>query len=235
MQMKKLKIACFFSGRCNGYEQCLSKLYDKFYSRYDIDFFWSIDEIEETPYYAQLKTLLNPKGIFYQKVDKKIIDVPLSSQETRQRNTLSMFFHNFHCLKMIKQYIENTNVTYHAIVRFRAEIDSDDFFTIPEQLLENTIYIPYGYNYRGVSDRIAYGTLISMEKYCELYTMIPNYVFARHAIFNPEYLLMFHINENNMNLIRFPYTYKLHPSRHKVKYESNDEDQMSSTIITCDD
>ena len=211
------RIAVFFSGRCDGYEYCIDKLKTTFYDKYHVDFYWSIDEDEETPYYKRFKDLVNPIDTYYQKVDKKIIDVPLSSQETRQRNTLSMFFHNYKCLEMILKHVENTNTCYHAVVRFRAEIDPENDFKIEQTLMENTVYIPHGYNYRGVSDRIAYGNLTSMLVYSSLYMNIPNYVFARHAIFNPEYLLMFHINENNMNLIRFPYTFRLHPMRHKVK------------------
>lgn len=223
--MEKKRIAVYFSGRCNGYEYCTEKLKKNFYDHFNVDFFWSIDEEEETPYYAELRKLLKPVGVFFAKVDKKVIDVPLSSQETRQRNTLSMFFHNYKCTLMINDYAEKHDINYHAVVRFRAEIDSENKFHIDDKLIENTVYIPHGYNYRGVSDRIAYGTLHSMLVYGSLYLNIANYVFTRHAIFNPEYLLMFHINENNMNLIRFPYTYKLHESRHKVRSKNKESQQ----------
>jgi hypothetical protein len=103
-------------------------------------------------------------------------------------------------------------------------------FTIDPNILEDTIYIPHGYNYRGVSDRIAYGTLQSMLVYGSLYLSIPNYVFTRHAIFNPEYLLMFHINENNMNMIRFPYKFRLHPLRHKVISNHVEQQQEESEV-----
>lgn len=221
-------IAVYFSGRCDGYQYCIKDLKQKFFDNYKIDFFWSIDEEKETPYYEKLKHLLNPIATDYKKVDKKIIDIPISSQETRQRNTLSMFYHNHNCTNMILEHAHKNNISYHCIVRFRIEVVSENDFTIADNLLENTVYIPHGYNYRGVSDRIAYGTVNSMIVYGNLYLHIPNYVFARHAIFNPEYLLMFHINENNMNLIRFPYTFKLHPSRHKIesKHIENQQEDL---------
>lgn len=224
------KIAVYFSGRCHGYELCLEKLSRHFYGKYDVDFFWSIDEESETPYYAEFRRLLKPKGVYYEKVDKKIIDVPISSLETRQRNTLSMFFHNYHCGQMIMKYIEATGQQYHAVVRFRAEIDSDTDLVIDEKLLEHTVYIPHGYNYRGISDRIAYGTLSSMIVYSSLYVNIPNYVFAKQAIFNPEYLLMFHLNENNMSVIRFPYHFTLHPGRHKVRASLVESQDLSTSV-----
>jgi hypothetical protein len=214
--MKK-KIAVYFSGRCDGYEHCIDKLQEKFYSKYDIDFFWSIDEEEETPYYAELRNLLKPVNVNYKCVDVKVINVPLASSETRQRNTMSMFYHNFYSTQMIIDHSDANNINYHAVVRFRAEIDSDDEFIIEDKLLENTVYIPHGYNYRGVSDRIAYGTLESMSIYGTLYFEIVKYVYARQALFNPEYLVMFHINKNNMSMIRFQYNYKLHHLRHKIK------------------
>ena len=211
------RIAVYFSGRCNGYEHCYDKLKSLFFDNYDIDFFWSIDEDDETLYYKEMTDLFKPKATNYEKVDQKIINVPLSSLETRQRNTLSMFYHNYYCSMMIYKYIEKTGNKYDAVVRFRPEIDSNSKFAIDNDLMQNTVYIPHGYNYRGVSDRIAYGTVESMLVYSSLYLNITNYVFAKQAIFNPEYLLMFHINENNMNLMRFPYSYKLHAERHKVK------------------
>lgn len=220
-----MKLAVFFSGRCEGYEHTLQKLQEHFFKKYDIDFFWSIDADEETEYYASLKDILKPIETCYRKVDKKIIDVPLSSQETRQRNTMSMFFHNFYCSQMIMNHTQKTGKSYHAIVRFRLEIESDSDFIIEDDLMENTVYIPHGYNYRGVSDRIAYGTVNSMLVYCSLYMNIPNYIFCKQAIFNPEYLLMFHINENNMSMIRFPYIYKLHPARHKVVSKNIEKQQ----------
>lgn len=227
-----MSIAVFFSGRCNGYEHTIEKLQERFFRKYDIDFYWSIDEEEETEYYEKLRAILKPKDTFYKQIDKKIINVPLSSQETRQRNTLSMFFHNFQCSQMIDRYMEKTGKQYRAIVRFRLEIESDSEFTLEESLRENTVYIPHGYNYRGVSDRIAYGTVSSMMVYCSLYLYISNYVFCKQAIFNPEYLLMFHINENNMSLIRFPYTYKLHAARHKIMSKNIEKQQDD---FECDD
>lgn len=208
-----MHIAVYYSGRCDGYEFCLEKLYNKFYKKYKIDFYWSIDQDNETLYYKELRNKLNPIAVNYQKIDKQIIDVPLSSQETRNRNLLSMFYHNYKCTQMIK----NSNIAYDVVVKFRAEIDSDDEFDIPNNLINNTIYIPNGYNYRGVCDRIAFGTLESMLIYGELYLNIHNYVYVKQALFNPEYLLMFHINEKNMNLIRFTYNYALHPNRHLIK------------------
>lgn len=211
----KKKIAVYFSGRCTGYEKCLDKLKQKFFDKYDCDFYWSIDEEKETPYYVNLRELLKPKAVYFEKIDKKIVEVPMATQETLRRNSLCMFYHNLACTKLIAKHSERSNVRYHAIVRFRIEIDSENDFVIPDILIENTIYVPNGYNYRGVCDRVAYGTVRSMKYYGELYLQIHNYVYSQKAFFNPEYLLMFHINARNMNLIRFPYEYRLHPERKK--------------------
>lgn len=223
------KIAVYFSGRCNAYEYCLNNLKNTFYDNYDVDFFWSIDEEKETSYYSEFAKILKPKDTNYHIVDKKLVNVPISSQETRQRNTLSMFYHNYRCTQMIEEYMKKNNVDYYAIVRFRAEVETKDQFVIADNLIENTIYIPHGYNYRGISDRIAYGTFGSMKKYGELFMNIANYIFARHALFNPEYLLMFHINTNDMNLMRFKYDFILHPKRHKIKQSYQESQFISSS------
>ena len=212
-----MKIAVYFSGRVDGYEHTLDKLEKHFFSKYDCDFYWSLDHEQETEYHATLRQILHPKGVNFQVLDQKFIDVPLASTETFQRNSLSMFFHNMHCTNMIEEYCRLTNTVYDCIVRFRIDIDSDEDFVIPDVIMANTIYIPSGFNYRGICDRIAFGDYKSMMIYSNVYIHIHNYVYVRKAILNPEYLVMFHINENNMNVIRVNYRFRLHPFRLKVR------------------
>jgi hypothetical protein len=208
------KIAVYFSGRITGYEHTIEKMKINFFDNYDCDFFWSIDKEKSDEYHDRLAEILKPKGTYYEKYDRQFSELPLSPCESRQRNTMSMFYHNFYAQKLILDYIKSSSEKYHAIVKFRIDIDSNDSFIIQEQLMPNTLYIPNGSSFRGMNDQIAYGTLASMIIYGTVYMNIPTYIYVKKCFLNSEYLLNFHINENNVNIFRFPYNYELHNARY---------------------
>jgi hypothetical protein len=207
------KIAVYFAGRIFGYEHCIEKLRTHFYNKYDVDFYWSVDEDYEKDYCKVAASVFKPIATNYEKLDTKVLDMPHLSRvnDVKERNMLNMFYHIMKCTQLIEQQVDKS---YHAIVRFRTEIDSTDDFCIEDVLLDNTVYIPHGFNYRGINDRIAFGNYQSMIIYGYLYNHIPTYVYTKFALYNPEYLVMFHIMENNMNIIRTPYNFKHHQLRH---------------------
>lgn len=207
------KIAVYFSGRIRGYEHTLDKLKAKFFDKYDCDFFMSIDLEKPDKYHENIHDILKPIATNYDKYDRPFSKLPTSPCECRQRNTLSMFYHNFYSQKIILDHIRSNNIKYHAIVKFRLDISSEDDFYIPDQLLPNTVYIPNGSNYRGINDQICFGDVRSMIVYGTVYMHIPNYIYVKKAFLSSEYLLNFHLNENNMNILRFPYSYELHKDR----------------------
>lgn len=210
----KHKIAVFFSGRVRGYEKTIDKLQESFFSKYDCDFFASIDQEDTDEYHKEFQKRLKPVGCYFEKYDRPFSELPVAPSECRQRNSLAMFYHNFYAMKMVIEHIKSTKKNYHVVVKFRLDIDSSDTFEIPDYVMENTVYIPRGNNFRGICDMVGYGDVKTMIVYGTLYMHIPNYIYAKKCFFSPEYLLNFHINENNMNVIRFSYRYVLSSSRH---------------------
>jgi hypothetical protein len=213
-----MKIAIYFSGRITGYKDCINNLKIKFFNLYECDFFMSLDIEEEDneikEFISELYKFTKTIKVHCEKYTKFLKNIPFKSDETRERNSLSMFYHNYKATDMILSYIKDTDIIYDAIVKFRIEVDSNDPFVINHNIQHNTVYIPYGYCYRGINDQIAYGNIQTMTKYASVYHYIQNYVYIRKVIFNPELLLMYHLNDNNMNIIRFPYNYILNKSRH---------------------
>lgn len=214
-----MRIAVILSGRITSWQKCIETLKNKFMNLYDYDLFLSLDIEAETDDISNMKKEFNVIACYCEKYTKFLKDIPYKSEETNERKSLSMFYHNFRAMNSILEYMKNKNVVYDAVVKFRADITSNYAFIIQHNLLSNTIYIPYGWCYRGINDQIAYGDLKSMTHYCSLYNYIPKYVYVEKTIFNPEFLLMFHININNISIIRFPFTYQLHPNR----FDSADE------------
>jgi hypothetical protein len=220
-----MKIAVILSGRISAWQKCVDTIKKRFMDIYDTDLFLSLDLEGENDDVKKMKENFNVVSCYYERYTKFLKDIPYKSEETSERKSLSMFYHNFKAMNMILDHIKKNNVTYHAVVKFRADITTDDSFIIQHNITPNTIYIPYGWCYRGINDQIAYGDLRTMTFYCSLYNHIPKYVYIEKTIFNPEFLLMFHINNNNISIIRFPYIYQLHPERF------NDENDIYEPII----
>ena len=216
-----MKIAVFFSGRITGWKNCINTLKTKFTDVYDTDVFLSLDLKEEDDEVREFKNTFIVVNCYYEQYIKFLKDIPYKSEETSERKSLSMFYHNLSAIKMILAHIKKTDVKYDVIVKFRADISSNDTFLIHHNVTANTVYFPYGFCYRGINDQIGYGDLNSMVIYCGVYNHIPKYVYIDKAIFNPEFLLMYHLNFNNFNIIRFPYNYILHPDRFKNDVEMN--------------
>ena len=221
--MLKKKVCVFFSGRITAWQYCIDELKKKFFDSYEVDFFLSLDQEKEDDDVRQLITRLGSvKYVYYEKVNLKMPNLPISSSEVKLHSTLSMFYHTYMNFQIIREYAMINHIIYHAVIKFRIEIRSDDIFHIPNEILPNTIYIPNGSNYRGINDQIAYGTLESMTEYCDVFLNIPKYVYVLKCIFNSEYLLMFHLNLKNMNIFRFPYDYYLDFRRaNKLKLDSS--------------
>ena len=210
-----MKIAVILSGRINKWSDCIDVLKKNFMNIYDTDVFLSLDLESETQDIRDFKAQFNVVNSYYEKYTKYLKDIPFKSEETSERKSLSMFYHNFKAMEMILEHIKTTNTIYDVVVKFRADILSEDLFLIQFNVMPNTYYFPHGWCYRGINDQIAYGDIQSMTYYCSLYHYIIKYVYVDKQIFNPEFLLMYHINLVNANIIRFPYKYKLHPDRMK--------------------
>ena len=97
-------------------------------SIYDTDVFLSLDLESETQDIKDFKAQFNVVNTYYEKYTKYLKDIPFKSEETSERKSLSMFYHNFKAMEMILEHIKNTNVVYDIVVKFRADILSDDIY-----------------------------------------------------------------------------------------------------------
>lgn len=219
-----MKIAVFFSGRITGWQLCREALWHKFMKLYDVDIFISLDMNKPNKDVADFKNEFNVVGEYYELYNKTLKkNPPFRSEETTERTTLAMFYHNFMAMNLIIDHMKKTGMTYDVVVKFRADVSSNDLFIIPQHIMSNTLYIPNGSNFRGINDQIAFGPMLPMTIYCSLYNHVPKYIYVEQAIFNPEFLLMFHINHNNINIMRFEYRYTRHPARFDSKNDDNEE------------
>lgn len=206
-----MKIAMYFSGRIETtiYEKIKEHL-NKLKERYDIKFFCSLNKDNEDEYTKifcrdfmindtckNIEKTITPNEIYNLK----------KKDETVYDNTYSMFYHNKKCIDLIDNYEKNNLIKFDVIVKYRADIISDEIMNI-EIPLENTIYIPKDHDWGGINDQIAYGDKKTMEKYSDCVNNIINYCNS-NIIYHPETLLLHHINTLNLEIIRYGYKYVL--------------------------
>jgi hypothetical protein len=227
-----MKVAVILSGRITAWQKCIETLKTRFTDLYDTDLYLSLDLDGETEDIREMKTKFRIISCYYERYTKYLKDIPYKSEETNERKSLSMFYHNFRAMNAILDNMKTTNTTYDVVVKFRADVTSSQPFIIQHNITPNTIYIPYGWCYRGMNDQIAYGDLRTMTFYCNLYNHIPKYVYVEKTIFNPEFLLMFHLNMNNISIIRIPYVYELHPDR--FNQDQDDYDPLLNRLPLLD-
>lgn len=210
-------IAIYFSGRINKYEYCLENiLYIK--NKYnDVVFFMSLNTDEITEYHTQFMKLLSigDDQYYYGKVNypQYIYLLSTKSQNDNRENIYSQFYNNKKCIELIENYSNKYNVKFDCIMKYRADILTDDAIEFQFPLCENTIYIPKNYDFYGINDQIAYGSYNTMKIYSSIVNNILLYCEEIGKHYHPETLTLYNLQHHNINIIRFPFEYSLHPSR----------------------
>lgn len=137
--------------------------------------------------------------------------IPLSRQKffknafTNILHVYSMFFNNYKAFKLLEEYQRENNIIYDYIIKYRSDLCSDDNLILESS--KETLYIPFGNDWGGLNDQVAYGDYTVMKKYCYLYENLDNLVFNMNIIYHPETLLKHHTE--NINIKRFNYEYKI--------------------------
>jgi hypothetical protein len=110
---------------------------------------------------------------------------------------------------------------FDCVLFYRADIDSQQtiHITVPE---ENTIYIPEGTDHYGTNYQIAYGHYDAMKKNSDLVNKLEKLCGEQHITYHPETLLKHHLENEGLNIVRFPFDYILHPRRHESIPEYDD-------------
>lgn len=228
LRTRRDRIAMFFSGRIKTYESQLTYLIN-LQNQYDIDCFCSING-ENDNYHTQfLNDLYIVDSSFEDHVNEKLGTWIKSFRrvggETPQHayRLSSSLYNNAKCMDLIRQHQDQYEFTYDIIIKFRADIVTNEMLPLPITIDPDTIYIPEGNDWRfegrdlGINDQIAYGSFDAMQWYCSLYPRIEMYCQPPNgtAGFHPESLLYFHLIQRQppLSIVRFALEYSLHASR----------------------
>lgn len=209
-----MKIAVCFTGRVKTYEHSLP-WFQAIIDDTHTDIFCSING-ECDDYHETFMSLFKVKKSYYGKYilpyDEEIF-YHNRRPESNIYNVHSMLYNKKKCLELVKSYEREHNIKYDIVVFFRADILAEESYPLIVPENDNSIYIPAGFDWGGVNDQIAHGTMAAMEKYVELYDRARVYCLQEGCIFHPETLLAHHIRRNEINLRRFNFLYRLNHNR----------------------
>jgi hypothetical protein len=215
--MKK-KIAILLTGRIKGYKNVINNLIN-IKNTYNPIFFVSLnsDETREIKEFCEIfeitKDQLNLEPTVY---PEYILSNLESYIHCNPKNVYSMFYHNYCAFSLLKTYQIKNNSSFDIIMKYRADIDSEDTIQFEKEIRNNNIYIPNVFNYKGVNDQIAYGDYQTMEKYSELVLKLEDMI-KNNIILNGERMIKNHLKNEKIILKRFTYNYLLD----KKRFENN--------------
>jgi len=211
--MQRKKVAVFFAGRITtGQYDLVIKNLKQFEELYDTTFFCSLNEsVYDHSFTERLCKDLNitPERVNIEVTQEPPIIHTFSKRlDTCFHRTWSMYYHNKRCFDLIQTYQQKYGITFDAVVKYRADLSSNNPLIINDNIQPNTVYIPVGLDYGGTNDQVAYGNPGSMEQYCKCSDFIIQYC-RNKVLFHPETLLKHHLSKCGLQIERFNYPYRI--------------------------
>lgn len=205
-----MRIAILVYGRLNKCVEHYNNIVSSIGKHHDIDFFLSSDYPPEK--------LLNDFIRIYKPVSynndpiKYECDLrqkyPVPYPVTNVHNMTCHFINKNRVFALLEQHISRHNVHYDVVVSLRLDVHFNSVFNF-NNLVDNTIYIPSGYDYvdNAINDQIAYGTVNVMKKYNSI---DPVYLLENNlSILHPESLNCANIRLHKLKVARVHLNYHL--------------------------
>jgi hypothetical protein len=221
-----IKTAFILYGRIDGYEHVLDNLIH-LKKKYNADFFCSLNKEIKTEYHQKLYDSLGMKPDQYH--NEKTPTAPDYVLYMNDRTPpeyqfmYSAFYQQNKTFELLEKYEDKHGFRYDCVIVYRADIEARETLVINE-LKNNTIYIPDGDNWGGVSALFAYGKRDVMKVYSTLFnSLIPLCTRGlkeqksdgyKDVGVNHEFLILLHLRNNNIQIQRFKHDYNLHVGRH---------------------
>jgi len=222
----KQRTAFVLYGRIDGYEHVIENLV-ALKKKYNADFFCSLNKETKTSYHQKLYDSLGMKSEQYH--NEKTPTAPdyvlyMGDRTPPEYQFMySAFYQQKRAFELLEEYEKKHRLRYNCVVVYRADIEARETLNIDE-LKDNTIYIPDGDNWGGVSALFAYGKRDVMKIYTGLFDSLealcakgvqePKLGSYKEVGVNHEFLIMLHMKENNIEIKRFNHDFNLHPGRH---------------------
>ena len=160
-----MRIAVLVYGRLNKCVEHYENIVESIGKYNDIDFFCSSDNSSES-LMNDFIHLYKPK-LYNNSTIKYEYDLgkyPGKREETNIHNMSCHFINKNRVFLLLEEYMNKGNIHYDCVVSLRIDLVFLNNF-IFNNLEDNTIYIPYGHDYDGINDQVAYGNIDVMKKY----------------------------------------------------------------------
>jgi len=218
------KVALCLSGHMRGFEKTFESINHNIIKPLHCDVFISTWDSVGTPfrgfdnrivklstydYLPRINYLYKPKKIeiepfIHFPFNQKLID---KNYEHRDLNgMLSMYYKIKKCNELKKQYELENSFTYDLVIRCRADLFITYPPTIKSYAILDRLYLPNFFDWGGYNDQFAYGKSNIMDTYASLFDNIEQYIDEGQYI-NPEKLLKYHIDKNNIMVDRSDVSY----------------------------
>jgi hypothetical protein len=202
-----MRVGVLVYGRLNKCVEHYNNIMETLGVENDIDFFLSSDNPPE----ALLNDFLNlykPKSYINDSIhyDYDLSVYPGNIYGSNIHNMTCHFINKNRVFGIFEEYMKKENITYDAIVSLRIDCIFNSKF-IFNNLLDDTIYIPYGYDYirNAINDQIAYGKVDVMKKYNSINPV--DLLKRGFFIVHPESLNAANIYFHNLKIERVPLKY----------------------------
>jgi len=202
---------------------------------YDIDVFMSIND-DYSEYYDLFIERLKIKAYFFERHEKsykkdwfpKFRRIP-EDDEFVWYKISSAYYNNKKAFELISDYQKEHDIKYDIVIKFRADAICQNMLEF-EKTEPHTVYLPFGgdncYNYDnsgitypGVQDHLAYGDFETMKIYSSVYDSIETY--CPEQPYHPEVLLLYHLQQNHIKIIRWSFPYSTNQGRHHLEKENS--------------
>jgi len=143
----------------------------------------------------------------------------LKNFENRDVNGLmAMFYKIKQCNQLKLQYEKENNFSYDYVIRYRPDILIKQSLNVKD-LNNDFINIPKHGDFGGINDQFAIGNSKNMNIYSNIYDNILKYI-SMNIPLNPEKILKFHLEYNQLRIKRFDFRYIIKRS------SGSDQDNM---------
>ena len=204
----KLKLAILLTGRITNkpkyYENMIENLAQGRHE--DVDFYICYQKNSNPEYIEYVKKKYNPIKIKEndEKFDHSLVnkDYATITPVDRPYNAMS----SFRSRKLAMDMLKETSKKYDAIIWTRMDIlfhSSVPYDLVLPKINQNILCFPDGKDFHGINDELVIGNEKTMEIYASVFDRAEDYLKTEKSKFNPEQLVLTHLNENKMEYYKF--------------------------------
>lgn len=239
----KIKTAVCISGFLRTFELCYDSIVKNILNKLDCDVFihtWDViganlrhfdrkvSGLYTAGFHDKIHKMYAPKKMIVEPaINWELTPIMIKQIEHGRdpRGVLSMFYKIKACNDLKKEYEKENNFTYDCVIRLRADLTFQAPIPVDLGTNFNSLYIPRFGDFGGINDQLAYSGSQTMDKYCEMFDRIEEYLTLGVRI-NPEQLLKFHLVKNSLNIERVDWKYFIKRSDGSVQNNESFERQI---------